>query len=202
MRISLKEFSYFNILLISKITLGDGVMKKIFYFLIVATLALTGCSDSGSSTSSGGGGTGTLSNEEVETLVFMREEEKLARDVYRTLYQRWNLSIFNNISESEQTHMDTLANMLTTYGIADPVTSDTTGSFTNPQLASLYDQLVARGSTSSSEAIQVGIFIEETDITDLQKAISESTHDDLIRAYENLLQGSYNHLQAFTAQAG
>jgi hypothetical protein len=181
--------------------MSDGVMKKIFYFLVLGTFLLAGCSDSGSSTSSGGG-TGTLSNEEVETLVYMREEEKLARDVYRTLFQRWSLSIFNNISESEQTHMDTLATMLTSYGIADPVTSDTTGSFTNPELASLYDQLVARGSTSSSAAIQVGIFIEETDITDLQKAITESTHDDLIRAYENLLQGSYNHLQAFTAQPG
>jgi len=49
--------------------------------------------------------------------------------------------------------------------------------------------------------IQVGIFIEETDIADLQKAISESKHDDLDRAYENLLQGSYNHLQAFIAQS-
>ena len=81
------------------------------------------------------------------------------------------------------------------------VTSDSTGSFTNPVLASLYDQLVVRGSNSASEAIQVGIYIEETDITDLQKAINESTHDDLDRAYENLLQGSYNHLQAFTAQS-
>jgi hypothetical protein len=98
--------------------------------------------------------------------------------------------------------MDTLAGMLATYGIPDPVTSDATGSFNNPALASLYNQLVARGMTSSAEAIQVGIFIEETDIADLQKAISATTHDDLIRAYENLLQGSYNHLQSFTAQAG
>ena len=177
-------------------------MKKLFTVLFLSTLFLTGCSDSGSSTSSGGGTTSTLSAAETESLVYMREEEKLARDVYRTLFNRWNLSIFNNISGSEQTHMDTLAGMLANYGIADPVTSDATGSFTNPVLASLYEQLVARGSTSASEAIQVGIFIEETDIADLQKAISESTHDDLIRAYENLLQGSYNHLQAFNAQAG
>ena len=144
----------------------------------------------------------TPSDAEVEALLLMREEEKLARDVYRTLFNRWNLSIFNNISGSEQTHMDTLAGVLASYGITDPVTSDSTGSFNNPALASLYDQLVARGSVSVAEAIQVGIFIEETDITDLQKAISVSTHDDLIRAYENLLQGSYNHLRAFSDQAG
>jgi len=178
-------------------------MKKIiFTALVLSTLFLTGCSDSGSSSSSGGGTTSTLSAAETESLVYMREEEKLARDVYRTLFNKWNLSIFDNISASEQTHMDTMAGMLATYGIADPVTSDATGSFTNPVLASLYEQLVARGSTSAAEAIQVGIFIEETDIADLQRAISESTHDDLVRAYENLLQGSYNHLQAFNAQAG
>lgn len=177
-------------------------MKTIFTVLVLTTLFLTGCSDSGSETSSGGGTTSTLSSAEIDNLVFMREEEKLARDVYRTLFNRWNLSIFNTISGSEQTHMDTLAGMLATYGIADPVTSDTTGSFNNPVLASLYDQLVARGNTSAAEAIQVGIFIEETDIADLQKAISVTSHDDLIRAYENLLQGSYSHLQAFTAQAG
>jgi hypothetical protein len=189
-------------------------MKSFFTVLVLSTLFLAGCSDSGSTTSSGGGTTtaistetalsteSTLSSAEIENLVFMREEEKLARDVYRTLYNRWNMSIFNNISGSEQMHMDTLEGMLASYGIPDPVTSDATGSFNNPVLASLYDQLVARGMSSSAEAIQVGIFIEETDITDLQKAISETSHDDLIRAYENLLQGSYNHLQAFNAQAG
>lgn len=176
-------------------------MKKLIPFLFFTVFFLASCSSSDSSSSSGGGTATALSGAEVETLVYMREEEKLARDVYRTLFNRWNLQIFNNIARSEQMHMDTLAGMLTIYSVADPVASDSTGSFTNPVLASLYDQLVARGSVSASEAIQVGIYIEETDITDLQNAIAESTHDDLDRAYENLLQGSYNHLQAFTARS-
>ena len=94
---------------------GVNIMKTLYSALLISTLFLAGCSDSGSSTSSGGGTTSTieaassLSSAEIENLVFMREEEKLARDVYRTLFNRWNLSIFNNISGSEQTHMDTLA---------------------------------------------------------------------------------------------
>ena len=175
-------------------------MKKLISIVLFSAFLLAACSSSDSSTSSGGG-TAVLSNAEVDTLVYMREEEKLARDVYRTLFTRWNLQIFNNIARSEQMHMDALAAMLANYGVADPVTSDSTGSFTDPVLASLYDQLVARGNISASEAIQVGILIEETDITDLREAISESTHDDLDRVYENLLQGSYNHLQAFSAQS-
>ena len=176
-------------------------MKKLISIVIFSAFFLAACSSSDTSTSSGGGTTAVLSSAEKETLVYMREEEKLARDVYRTLFSRWNLQIFNNIARSEQMHMDALAAMLASYGVPDPVTSDSTGRFTNPVLASLYDQLVARGSSSAAEAIQVGIYIEQTDITDLQKAISESTHNDLDRAYENLLQGSYNHLQAFTAKS-
>ena len=176
-------------------------MKKLIFIILFSAFFLAACSGSDSSTSTGAGTTSALSDAEVATLVYMREEEKLARDVYRTLFTRWNLQFFNNIAGSEQVHMDTLAAMLASYGVADPVVNDSTGSFTNPVLASLYGQLVARGSASASEAIQVGIYIEETDITDLQKAISESTHENLDRAYENLLQGSYNHLRAFTSQS-
>lgn len=124
----------------------------------------------------------------------------MARDVYLVMYNKWGMDIFKNISSSEQTHMDTMKYMLDRYGIADPVTSNAIGSFTNQKLASLYNQLVARGSKSRSEAIEVGLFIETTDITDLQNAINESTHADLDQAYQNLLEGSYNHLAAFRSQ--
>ena len=48
----------------------------------------------------------SLSDEEVYWLMYMREEEKLARDVYATLYEKWGTRIFNNIRVSEQRHMD------------------------------------------------------------------------------------------------
>ncbi len=110
------------------------------------------------------------------------------------------MAIFSNIASSEQQHMDTMAAMINRYGIVDPVTSDAVGSFTNPSLAGLYDRLVAQGRSSRDAAIEVGIFIETTDITDLNRAIDESTHADLDQAYQNLLAGSYNHLAAFTSQ--
>jgi hypothetical protein len=179
-------------------------MRNIIPVIAILTLLVTGCSSSDSSTSSGGAAAASapLSAQEAETLKFMREEEKLARDVYRTLYNRWGIRLFTNISSSEQQHMDTLAGMLSRYGIPDPVASDSTGSFTNPALASLYNQLVTRGEKSASEAIEVGIAIEELDIADLRKAIDESTHADLDQAYERLLNGSFNHLSAFSSYSG
>ena len=47
-----------------------------------------------------------LTEAEENHILYMREEEKLARDVYLTLYELWGAEIFANISESEQQHMD------------------------------------------------------------------------------------------------
>ena len=144
--------------------------------------------------------TTALSDAEAATLVFMREEEKLARDVYITLYDQWENPVFNNISGSEQRHMDSMKSMIDKYGLVDPVTDDTVGVFQNEALSTLYNALIERGSASLEEALHVGGYIEELDISDLEKAIAESSHADVVRAYENLERGSRNHLRAFVGQ--
>lgn len=141
-----------------------------------------------------------LSDAEASTLLFMREEEKLARDVYITLFDQWEQPVFNNISGSEQRHMDSMKNMIDKYGLVDPVVDDTVGVFQNEGLAEVYERLIERGSASLEEALHVGGFIEELDISDLEDAIDESTHADVTRAYENLERGSRNHLRAFVSQ--
>ena len=141
-----------------------------------------------------------LSAAEIAGLQFMREEEKLARDVYLTLYQQYGLAIFNNIAGSEATHMAAIKTLLDRYGIADPAAGQPIGVFTNPQLQALYHQLVAQGSQSQAAALQVGVTIEQVDIRDLQDRIASTTHTDIKSVYNNLLNGSYNHLRAFTNQ--
>ena len=49
-------------------------------------------------------------------------------------------------------------------------------------------------------AYQVGVFIEVTDIADLQAALADVEHNDVQRVFENLKSGSQNHLAAFTAR--
>jgi hypothetical protein len=127
----------------------------------------------------------------------MREEEKLARDVYLTLNDVWNLRVFQNISQSEQAHMDAIKTLLDFYGLEDPVAGNDIGIFTNPDLQTLYDQLVLSGSTSLSEALRAGVSIEEIDIVDLQERVAQTDRTDIQRVYENLLRGSANHLRAF-----
>jgi len=127
----------------------------------------------------------------------MREEEKLARDVYITLGAQWNLAEFSNIAASEQKHMDAIATLLTRYGLADPAAGNATGEFTNVELQELYDALVEMGSQSAAEALKVGALIEETDIEDLVDQMALVTHSDIKRVYTQLDSGSENHLRAF-----
>ena len=130
----------------------------------------------------------------------LREEEKLARDVYLTLAKRWNVKIFSNIAKSESNHMAAVKNLIVKYGLPDPVVKDTVGAFTNPAFAALYKDLVAAGSVSIVEAYEVGIIIEEMDIEDLTEALLEIQKVDVRTVFENLLSGSENHLAAFESQ--
>jgi hypothetical protein len=147
----------------------------------------------------GGGVVSPLDRTEAATLTFMREEEKLARDVYLTLNETYRSRVLANIARSEQQHMNALLKLLTKYGLADPVLP-APGSFTDGNLAILYGELVAQGRASYSEAMLVGACIEEIDIADLEDAIDASTKADVKRVYTNLLLGSRNHLRAFIAE--
>lgn len=142
--------------------------------------------------------TSSLSPAEIDTLLFMREEEKLAHDVYIALYDLWGLQIFENIAGSEQTHTEAIKELLDKYNLPDPADTSPEGEFANPDLQQLYNELTEIGRASLSEALKVGAAIEEIDILDLQSALEETTNADIQRVYENLLKGSENHLRAFT----
>jgi len=54
---------------------------------------------------------GVLTEVEIEGLLFMREEEKLAGDVYRYFYDLWGNNIFQNIARSEDTHTNAVLDL-------------------------------------------------------------------------------------------
>lgn len=141
---------------------------------------------------------GELSDAEAAGLLYMREEEKLARDVYITLYQQWGLPVFQNISQSEQAHTGAVKLLLDRYGLSDPASAQV-GVFTDPALQALYTELVGRGSQSLAEALRVGAAIEEIDILDLQERLAQTDNADIRQVYTNLLNGSSNHLRAFVS---
>lgn len=141
--------------------------------------------------------TTTADDNLVASLQLLREEEKLARDTYSYLYQKWGSPIFINIASSEQRHTDAVKDLLITYEIEDPVTVDISGVFASVLLQNLYDSLIDVGSISLSNALRVGAFIEEVDIRDLDNASSEISQSDVLSVYSNLNKGSRNHLRSF-----
>jgi hypothetical protein len=182
--------------------------KKVIGFIAVfiSLVMVVPLSAKGPAAGKKGQSLGTLTPVEIHHITYMREEEKLARDVYLMLYELYPVPIFDNISESEQRHMDALKRLIEKYGLVDPVINDEVGEFTNSVFAELYDELVARGNKSYCEALKVGIEIEELDIDDIEIAVIEIAVEDVeakdvIRVLNNLLNGSYNHLNAFNNQS-
>ena len=200
---------------------------KTVALLISAVLALTACGGGGGADSPAAGanaswmdvaadGTSTISSSRLGTalsslpveslsaaeqasLAYMREEEKLAHDVYAYLNTLWgaSLPIFNNIAASEATHAAAVLTLLQRYSLADPAATTAAGQFVNPTLQSLYAQLTASGARSLVDALKVGAEIEEVDIVDLQAALVYVDNQDIRAVYGNLLKGSRNHLRAF-----
>ncbi len=141
-----------------------------------------------------------ISESEKLGLIKMREEEKLARDVYKTLYNKWHFFIFDNISRSEQRHMDAIKTLLKKYNISDPVSNDKIGVFKDEKLQNLYEILVKNGEKSLVDALKVGATIEDLDIYDLKKLINGTDNQDIKMVYQNLMKGSRNHLRGFVYQ--
>ncbi|TWU51402.1 DUF2202 domain-containing protein [Rubripirellula reticaptiva] len=131
-------------------------------------------------------------------LLRMREEEKLARDVYTSLAKTSKLPIFRNISNAESQHMQAIERLI---GAANGnAFNDIPGTFSYPDYQQLYQSLVASGTRSPLDALMVGAKIEEMDIADLQKLLTQTTNPQIRQVLEQLMRGSQNHLRAFASQ--
>jgi len=122
-------------------------------------------------------------------LTYMREEEKLARDVYLVLDGRWRTSPFSGIASSEQKHTDAIRNLLTRYGLADPASGKGIGEFQNALSPAALLSVVDKGNLSLTDAFEVGVIVEETDINDLKQAIGTGQAHGHLERLQQLAAG-------------
>lgn len=163
-------------------------------------LAASACVGGGSG-AGGDGPTSDVVTEAVATdLTVLREEEKLARDVYRTLYDAWHLPIHQNIASSEETHTTRVRDLLGALGLPDPVKDGTVGVFVDARLGQLFLDLVASGQASEIASLEVGATIEDLDLRDLAEMRAHTTDSRVLATYDSLSCGSRNHLRAYTSQ--
>lgn len=155
---------------------------------------------------------------EEQHLTFMREEEKLARDVYITFSQMYPRSrVFGRIDNSEQQHTDAIKRLLDKYGVVDPSTNDNVGIFTGYEYGEYFTNLfkLLIEVDNQLEALYVSAYIEEFDIIDLLYCnqeiiyandeltdryscgleVTETT--DVQRTLNSLLMGARSHLRAY-----
>ncbi|MCR8667106.1 DUF2202 domain-containing protein [Aestuariibaculum sp. M13] len=136
-----------------------------------------------------------ITSADRDALLFMLEEEKLARDTYTYLNDKWAINQFANIKNSEQTHMDAIESLLIEYDIDYSILP--MGQFKNTELQAYYNQFVVDGSVSQLKALNVGATIEDLDIVDLQEYIDTTENAQVISVFEMLQCGSRNHLRSF-----
>lgn len=138
-----------------------------------------------------------------DTLAYMREEERLARDLYAAIADYYDgARPFSMITNSEDHHYDAVGTLLETYGLDDPSAGLEPGTYAFDELQDLYDDLLAQAQISLAEAYDVGIAVEETDIADLQAALAADYPSDVDSVLTKLLSGSEKHLAAYTSAAG
>ncbi len=140
-----------------------------------------------------------LNSDETAMLQFMKEEEKLARDVYYALNDIWNARVFTNISKSEEKHIAAVMGLVEYYNLGSTEVKSP-GEYESEEFKALYEQLVKQGSQSIIEAMKVGALIEELDIKDLQEKLEATDNENITLVFNNLLRGSRNHLRAFNRQ--
>jgi len=179
-------------------------IKIVVCCIVSAALVLTGLSMAqgarNGNRGSGSAAVSTLSAAEEAGLLKMREEEKLAHDIYLKMYELYGMRIFSNIMVSEQRHMDAIKNLLDRYSLDDPAAGNEVGGFADVEIQEFYTKLLAKGQTSLMDALEVGVQIEELDIGDLKAVIKGTDNPDIETVYTNLFTGSLNHLNAFTYQ--
>ena len=168
-------------------------MNKLIFSGIIALFVFISCTKDNPIES-------TLTDQEKSDLIFLRQEEKLAHDVYVYAYDKYGITIFNNISNSEQTHINNMTDLLAKYNIPDPASGMPEGEFADVQLQTLYDQLTEKVNISVKDALEAGATIEDLDISDIQVFYDRTTKSDILKVYDLLTCGSRNHLRGFTGQ--
>ncbi len=143
--------------------------------------------------------TSGLTDSELASLLKMKQEEKLARDVYSVLSQKWGSQVFSNISKAEDNHLNAITLLLTNYGSTE-ITIGEAGVFADAAVQTLYNDLVTKANVSIEEAFKTGALIEEMDINDLNESLVNTTNANVLLVFDNLLKGSRNHLRAFNRQ--
>lgn len=141
----------------------------------------------------------TLTPQLANSIQFMYNEERLAKDVYLDIYKRQPVKQLTKIAQqAEVKHIAAVNQLASKYGLNTG--SYPNGKYPEQELQSLYNKLYSKGIRSQKDALEVGCMVEVVDIDDLNKYIGQaqaSNAQDVLSVFNYLRKGSYNHYWAF-----
>lgn len=149
-----------------------------------------------------GTATATLSEAELNALIYLVKLEKMAYEVYTTLGQIYStMPILENISEAEYRHWKVLQNLFVKYGETDPTKDGDVdldiGLYNDDDMSDAYDEAIAYGGVSLLQAMETGAIIEQLELDSLSNALGRTTLPDLTTIYTNFINADGAHLDAF-----
>lgn len=139
-----------------------------------------------------------LTDAEINSIMSLREEEKVAYDVYTFMFEKYESKVFKNIAENEKDHMDKIKELIIQFNLNDPLSgiSDQKGVFNNKKMQALYDEMIMAGNYGLLDALRAAARFEETDIIDLRNDLSAASDQTVVNTYINLESSSQDHLRA------
>lgn len=177
---------------------GAASIKPYLIFLPVAVLCAAGLLFYKPQPAPSPATAGALTPQERQSLIYVREAEKMARDLYLGMYQAWGLSVFKSTSAEEQDHVDAMLELFGIYALSDPLAArDVPGTYLNQNITSMHSSLFSQGIRSKKDGLKACALQEEINILDLDLAMKSTQKPDIARVYLELQRDSMNHLRSF-----
>ncbi|QXO95341.1 DUF2202 domain-containing protein [Methanospirillum purgamenti] len=86
-----------------------------------------------------------LSDIERSDLLFMRQEEQMAHDLYMVWYEKYSIPIFRNIADAETSHASEVQFLLDRYQVPSDMIGNLSYGYNNPEIQALADALAVGG---------------------------------------------------------
>lgn len=174
-------------------------MKRFILVLAFGWLTLLSAHSSGSEFTSEIQSDAIAPNE-ADTLAYIWELHKFQRDRYTSASQCWKIPELKLMAHDEELRMEILGTLLIQYEVPFPSQPDDKYTYSAGFLAEPFGIFYYTCWAIPPKVHEQSAYMEEVEIRDLRRAISESSEPALIGAYTGALFSAYDHLREMVAQ--
>lgn len=183
-------------------TLALNTSIKTLMSVLIAAMIMMSCSKNDDLvnpeyTQANDGDTKSLTIAEQNDLLYMIEKEKMMRNIYKTMFQEYNVELFQSIYQAKESHLSLLSSKIDKYDVHNPLVYSAENEFENSSLQLVYDDFLAKKLIYEIEALNFVKNMEERHINYVETTVSQvDGNDDIVSVYNVILLGSQAHLDA------